>query len=114
MIVTPKAFGVGIVRRGGERAVQLTLFDRAHSFGAAITLGEFFNATGGVDEFLFAGEKRMASGADADFNITPGRTRVIDGTTGADDVGLVILRMNVRLHVQKRAFSLSAIDHFRK
>jgi hypothetical protein len=39
---------------------------------------------------------------------------VIDGTTGADDVGLVILRMNVRLHIQKRTKNLSAIEHFRK
>jgi len=39
---------------------------------------------------------------------------VIDGTTSADDVGLVILRMNVRLHVQKRALNLSAIERFRK
>jgi hypothetical protein len=39
---------------------------------------------------------------------------VIDGTTRADDVGLVILRMNIRLHVQKRVYKISAIDRFRK
>jgi len=99
--------------QGGHR-IQLRLFAAARRFCAAVTAREFLDSAGSIDEFLFAGEKRMASGADADFNITPGRTRVIDGTTGADYVGLVILRMNVRLHVQKRAFSLSAIDHFRK
>jgi hypothetical protein len=90
------------------------LFAAARRLCAAVAAREFLDSARRIDEFLFAGEKRMAGGADADFNIPPRRTGVIDGTTGADDVGLVILRMNVRLHVQKRAFKISAIDRFRK
>ena len=99
--------------RGGYR-IQLRVFAATRRLCAAVAARELLDSAGSIDEFLFAGEKRMASGADADFNITPGRTRVIDGTTGADDVGLVILRMNVCLHAQKRAYNLSAIDRFRK
>ena len=100
-------------KQGGCR-IQLRWFAAARRFRAAVTAREFLDSAGGIDEFLFAGEKRMAGGADADFNITPRRTCVIDGTTRTDDVGLVILRMNVRFHVQKRARNLSAIDRFRK
>jgi hypothetical protein len=100
-------------QRGGYR-IQLRLFAAARRFCAAVTPREFLDSASSIDEFLFAGEKRMAGGANADFNIPPRRTRVIDGTTGADDVGLVILRMNVRLHIQKRTENLSAIEHFRK
>ena len=99
--------------RDGYR-IQLRLFAAARRFCAAVTAREFLDSAGSIDEFLFAGEKRMAGGADADFNITPRRTCVIDGTTRADDVGLVILRMNIRLHVQKRVYKISAIDRFRK
>ena len=90
------------------------MFGAARCLCAAVAARELLDSAGRIDEFLFAGEKRMAGGANADFNITPRRTGVIDGTTRADDVGLVILRMNVRLHVQKRALNLGAIDHFRK
>jgi hypothetical protein len=90
------------------------VFAGARRLCAAVAARELLDSAGRIDEFLFAREKRMAGGANADFNITPRRTGVIDGTTGADDVGLIILRMNVRLHVQKRARNLSAIDRFRK
>ena len=101
MIVTPKAFGGGIVRRKGERAGQLTFFARARSFGAAVALGEFFDATGGVDEFLLAGEKRMTSGADTDSNVAPGRAGVIDRAARAHDIGFVIFWVNACFHVRK-------------
>jgi hypothetical protein len=42
----------------------------------------------------------MAGSADADFNITPRRTRVINDTARANDIGLMIFRMNVCLHVK--------------
>src|SRR5438552_11822856 len=57
---------------------QLTFFARARSFGAAVALGEFFDATGRVDEFLLTGEKRMTSSANTDSNVTARRARVID------------------------------------
>jgi hypothetical protein len=50
--------------------MQLRLLGRARGLGAAVTAREFLDAAGGVDKLLFAGEKRMASGTDADFNVT--------------------------------------------
>ena len=82
---------------------------RASGLGAAVAAREFLDATGGIDKLLFAGEKRMASGADADFNVPLRRTRVVDRAARTGDVGLVILRMNVRFHVRKRAANLGAI-----
>ena len=98
----PKAFGIRIVRRErGERARQLTLFTRARGFGAAVALGEFFDAAGRVHKFLFAGEKRMAGGADTDSNVAPGRAGVIHRAARANDVGLVVFWMNACFHVRK-------------
>ena len=54
----------------------------------------------------------MASGADADFNVTSSRASVIDRAARADDIGLLIFRMNVRFHVQKRARNLAAEGQF--
>jgi len=82
-------------------AVQLTFFDRADGFGAAIALGEFFDATGRVHELLFAGEKRMTSGANTDSNVTTRRAGVIDRAARADDIGFVILWVNACFHRQK-------------
>jgi len=80
---------------------QLTFFARARSFGAAVALGEFFDATGRVDEFLFAGEKRMTSGADTDSNVGPRRAGVIDRATRTNDICHVIFRVNACFHRQK-------------
>src|SRR5437588_10243626 len=82
-------------------AVQLSFFDRAHGFRAAIALGEFFHAAGRVHEFLFAGEKRMTSGADTDSNVTTRRARFIDRTARADDICFVIFWVNACFHRQK-------------
>ncbi len=89
-------------------------FAAARGFGAAVTTDEFLDPAGGIDEFLFAGEKRMTSGADADFNITPRRTRVIDRAARAHDIGLVIFRMNARFHVRRRARNVIARGSLRK
>src|SRR5437588_3135734 len=82
-------------------AVQLTFFARARSLGAAVALGEFFNATGRVHEFLFAGEKRMTSSADTDSNVANGRAGVIHRAARANDVGLVIFWVNACFHLRK-------------
>src|SRR5947207_13233356 len=82
-------------------AFQLSFFARAHGFGAAIALGEFFYATGRVHEFLFAGEKRMTSSANTDSNVTTRRAGVIDRAARADDIGFVILWVNACFHRQK-------------
>ena len=82
-------------------AFQLSFLGRAHGFGAAVALGEFFNATGRVDEFLLAGEKRMTSGADTDSNVALGRAGVIHRAARANDIGLRIFRVNACFHVRK-------------
>jgi hypothetical protein len=94
--------------------IQLRTFAGTRGLGAAVTPREFFYAPGGVDEFLFACEKRMASGADADFNVSFGRAGVINRAARANDVGLLIIGMNVRLHVQKRAQNLAVKAQIRK
>ena len=89
------------VRRSETAAKKLSFPGDASAggLGAAVAAREFFDAAGGVDELLFAGEKRMARGADADFNVPLGRAGVVDSTASAGDVGLEILWMNVRFHV---------------
>ena len=49
--------------------------------GVGVFLGEAFNAAGGVDELLFAGEERMAIGADFDVQHV-----ALDGRTGSEIV----------------------------
>ena len=74
----------------------------AFCFGAAVAARELLDATRGIDELLFAREKRMASSANADFNITPRRARVVNRAASAADFRLVIFWMNGRFHVQER------------
>jgi len=101
MSVAPKTFE-GIKRRSQTAVtVQLTFFARAHGFGAAIALGEFFDATGRVHELLFAGEKRMTSSANTDSNVTTRRAGVINRSARANDIGLVIFWVNACFHRQK-------------
>src|SRR5258708_2855692 len=88
-------------RQSEAATVQLTFFDRAHGFGAAVALGEFFDATGRVHEFLFAGEKRMTSGADTDSNVSTRRARFVDRAARTDDICLLILWVNACFHRQK-------------
>ena len=106
------AVGAG-ARRGERFYIQLSLAG-AGGLGAAVTTREFFDAPGGIDKFLFAGEKRMASGTDADSNVSFGRASVINRAARANDIGLLIIGMNVRLHVQKRAQNLTAKGQIRK
>ena len=105
------AVGVGAWHK--RLYIQLSLAG-AGGLGAAVTTREFFHAPGGVDEFLFAGEKRMAGGTDADFNVSFGRASVINRPARANDIGRLVIGMNVRLHIQKRAHSLAAEGQIRK
>ena len=101
MSVAPKILE-GVQRRSQIAAsVQLSFFGRAHSFGAAIALGKFFHATGRVHEFLFAGEKRMTSGADTDSDVAPSRAGFINRATRAHDIGFVIFWVNACFHRRK-------------
>ena len=92
---------VALIRRSQIAAVQLTFFGRAHSFSAAVALGEFFDATGRVHEFLFASEKRMTSSTDTDSNVATGRAGVIDRAARAHDIGFVKFWVNACFHRQK-------------
>jgi len=83
--------------------MQLSLFAAACGLRAAVTAGKFLDPPGGIDELLFAGKKRMAGGADANFYVPARRAGVIDRTTGAADLRLVVLRMNVRFHGGKES-----------
>ena len=82
--------------------------------GAAIAAREFLHATRRVDELLFASEKRMTRRTDADLYVPLGRACVVDSTARARDIGLIILRMNVRFHVWKRVANLGALIPARK
>jgi hypothetical protein len=93
---------------------QLSFLTGARSLGAAVTARELLDPTRRIDEFLFAGEKRMASGTDADFNVTTCRAGVIHGTARAHNIGLKILWMNVRFHLQKGAQNLTGSVDSRK
>ena len=95
---------------------QLSFFGDAGPDGlcAAITAGKLLDPTGGVDELLFAGEKRMAGGANANFDVPAGRAGMVDRTAGADHFRLVIVRMNVRFHVGKRVRTVAAESAGRK
>ena len=95
-------------QRGGYSFVQLT-FGAARRFRAAVPTGELLYAARGIDEFLLAGEKRMTRRTDADFDVPFGRAGVVDSTARTDDVGLIVLRMNVRFHVWKGVANLGAV-----
>ena len=95
-------------QRGGYSFVQLT-FGAARRFRAAVPTGELLYAARGIDEFLLAGEKRMTSGANTDFNVATGRPGMVDGAARANDVGLSVFRMDVRFHGPKGARNLSVL-----
>ena len=97
-----------------QNEIQLSFFDRTHRLGAAVAAREFLHPPSRVDEFLFAGEKRMTSGADADFNVANGRAGMINRAARTSDIGLVILWMNVRFHVRKMSAKGSRIPQIRK
>jgi len=113
IVVAVAVSAVGAARRGERLYIQLSLA-RAGGFGAAVTTREFFHAPGGVDEFLFAGKKRMAGGTDADFNVSFGRAGVINRAARTNDIGLLIIGMNVRLHAKKQAHNLAVKGQIRK
>lgn len=81
--------------RGGKYGLK---FFAALGLDAAVTAGEFFNASGGINKFLFASEEGVAGRADADFDVFPGRAGAVGGTAGADDGGLDVFGMDVGFH----------------
>ena len=98
-------------KRGGYSQLR---FAAARGLGAAVAAREFFYPPSGVDEFLFAGKKRMAGGADADFNVSFGRAGVINRAARANDIGVLVIGMNIRLHSQKRVKKIAEKGQLRK
>ncbi len=82
---------------------QLSFLFSPRGFSAAVAAGEFFDAPGGIDELLFACEKRMASGTNTDLNITARRAGVINRAARAHNIGIVVFWMNACFHLQKGA-----------
>jgi hypothetical protein len=63
-----------------------------------VLLAEAFNPAGGVDQFLFSGEKRMTFRTNFDPDILLGRTDCDLVTAGTLDGRLEIVGMDVRFH----------------
>ena len=101
-------------RQSGAATDQLSFLFSPRGFGATVAAGEFFDAPGGIDELLFAREKRMTSGTNADLNITARRAGVINRAARAHNIGIVILWMNGCFHLQKEARNVAARSCSRK
>jgi hypothetical protein len=78
--------------------LRLALSDQSLTVAAS----EFLDPAGSIDEFLFTGEKRMASGAYTDLDIATGRPCAVNSATGASDRRLYVIRMDISLHVSKK------------
>src|SRR6266699_4269077 len=94
--------------RGKRLYKNLSFLLSPRGFGATVTAGKLFNAPGGIHKLLFACEKWMASGTNTDLNIATRGAGVIDRAARTNDVGLVVLWMNARFHVWKRARNVIA------
>jgi hypothetical protein len=103
---TPKAFGAA--------TAQLSFLLCPRGFSAAVAASEFFDTPGGIDELLFAREKWMTSSTNTDLNIATRRAGVIHRAARAHNIGIVILWMNARFHLQKGARNVIARRCLRK
>ena len=77
------------------------LEDFARCADCAVALLKFVHTARRVDEFLFAGEERVACGANADFNVFASRASAIRRATCAGDDCFCIIRMYVCLHFSR-------------
>ena len=104
-----KAFEVG------ERLYnELSLILEAGSFCAAVTAGKFLDPARGIDKLLFAGEKGMTSGTNADLNIATRGASVIHRAACAHHISLVIFWMNACFHLLNGARNVFATFGFCK
>ena len=93
---------------------ELSFLPGAGSFGAAVTAGEFLDPARGIDKLLFAGEKGMTSGTNADLNIATRGAGVIHRAACARHISLVIFWMNACFHLLKGARNVFVNDAFCK
>ena len=99
----------------GERLYnELSFLLEAGSFGAAVTAGEFLDPARGIDKLLFAGEKGMTSGTNADLNIATRGASVIHRTACAHHISFVVFWMNVCFHLLSGARNVFATAGFCK
>lgn len=95
-------------------AAQLTFLAAPSRPSAAVTLGEFLDTTCRVDEFLLAGEKRMAGRTNTDSKIASSRAGMIHRTARTNHVGLLIFRVNACFHSSKMSAECNRAEAFRK
>jgi hypothetical protein len=116
MIVVITAFDCrnGTAPLRDDYRIPLSFLDGPSRFRAAVAAREFFNAASRIDKLLFTGEKRMASGADADSNVRTCRAGMVDRTARTDDVAFLIIRMNARFHGREGVRNLSKVAALRK
>jgi hypothetical protein len=78
----------------------------------AVTLAELIDLTGGVDDFLLAGIKRMAVRADFHMQILADSGAGFESVAAAaDHVDFSILRMDVRFHVLSLPNACKKVAH---
>ena len=82
---------------------ELSFLRGAGSFRAAVTAGKFLDAARRIDKLLFAGEKGMTGGTNADLNIATRGAGVIHRAACAHHISLVIFWMNACFHLLKGA-----------
>ena len=99
----------------GERLYnELSFLLGAGSLGAAVTAGKFLDSARGIDKLLFAGEKGMTSGTNADLNIATRGASVIHRAACAHHIRLVIFWMNAFFHLLNGARNVFATFGFCK
>ena len=99
----------------GERLYnELSFLLGPGSFGAAVTAGKFLDSARGIDKLLFAGEKGMTSGTNADLNIATRGASVIHRAACAHHISLVIFWMNACFHLLNGARNVFATSDFCK
>src|SRR6266487_5272040 len=99
----------------GERLYKnLGFFLSPRRFGATVTAGKLFHASGGINKLLFAGEKRMTSSTNTDLDIATSRAGVIHRAACANHIGLVIFWMDAGFHLERGARNVIARSRARK
>ena len=93
---------------------ELSFLLGAGSFGAAVTAGKLLDPARGIDKLLFAGEKGMTSGTNADLNIATRGAGVIHRAACAHHINLVIFWMNSCFHLVSGARNVFAASVFCK
>ncbi len=88
--------------RSSELWLTATAFGSGFAFAVAATLVKTVNASGSIDNALFAGVKRMAIGAQIEAHFGhSGVSCDIGAARGATDIGLHVIWVNFWFHVGK-------------